>query len=93
MGENDMRIIADEIWRYILEKHLKPYLADSLCYYQATVTTAPANGSIGVQRAFDNAVTIPCAANASALQVGDTCTVLVFGDYSNQLAIGNPANL
>lgn len=93
MDEQQMQVFADAIWGYILEKHLKPYLSDSVCYYQATVTTAPSGGEIGVQRPFDNPITIPCSASASSLAVGDPCTVLVFGDYSNQMAIGNAANL
>lgn len=93
MDENQMRVFADAIWEYILEKHLKNYLSDSVCYYQATVTTAPSSGKIGIQRPFDSPITLPCAANASGLRVGDSCTVLVFGDYSNQLVIGNMANL
>lgn len=93
MEETQMKAIADALWDYFLEKYLKPYLADSVCYYMATVTTAPSGGSIGVQRAFDNAVTLPCSANAANLSVGDTCMVLVFGDFSNQLVIGNPADI
>lgn len=93
MDEKNMQVIADAIWEYILEKKLKPYLSDSVCFYVATVTTAPSGGIIGVTRAFDSEVKIPCAANASGLSVGDPCTVLVFGDYSNQLAIGNAKNL
>lgn len=93
MPEEQMKVIADCIWKYILEKYLKPYLSDSVCYYMATVKTAAADGVIEVQRPFDNAVTLPCAANAESLSVGDPCMVLVFGDYSNQLVIGNPANL
>ncbi|MBQ1575788.1 MAG: hypothetical protein IIZ83_02400 [Oscillospiraceae bacterium] len=93
MDEQYMKEMADAIWEYILEKHLKPYLSDSVCYYRASVTTAPAGGVIGVTRPYDNEVFIPCSAGASSLTVGASCTVLVFGDYSNQLAIGNAASL
>lgn len=93
MEEEQMRVLADQLWGYFLEKYLKPYLSDSVCYYMAKVKTAPNNGVIGVQRPFDSEVSLPCSANASGLAVGDSCMVLVFGDYSNQLAIGNPANL
>ena len=86
---NQMKILADSLWGYFKEKYLEPYLSDSVCYYVATVTTAPQNHSIGVQRPFDNEVFLPCASNAMGLQVGDPCTVLVFGDYSNQLVIGS----
>ena len=88
-----MKAFADAMWDYMLEKHVKPFLSDSVCYYVAQVTTAPNNGKIGVTRPYDNEAMIPCSSNASSLTVGSPCTVLVFGDYSNQLAIGNAANL
>ena len=88
MEENQMKILADALWGYFLEKYLKPYLSDSLCYYMATVTTAPAGGVIGVQRPFDNAITLPYAWSASTLNVGDNCLVIVFGDMSNAFVIG-----
>ena len=87
-----MKAFADALWDYFLPK-LKAYLSNNVEYYQATVKTAPSGGQIGIQRGFDNEITLPCAANASGLSVGDSCTVLVFGDFSNQLVIGNPANL
>lgn len=89
MGENEMKTLADALWGYFKEKYLIPYLSDSLCYYQATVTTAPSGGMIGIQRPFDNAISIPYAWSASTLQVGDQCTVIVFGDTSNAIAVGN----
>ncbi len=93
MEEEQIKIFADALWEYILEKKLKPYLSDSVCYYVATVVSPAADGEIQIQRAFDNPVTLPCANNATGLVAGDPCTVLVFGDFSNQLVIGNPANL
>lgn len=93
MPEEQIKVLADALWGYFLEKYLKPYLSDSVCYYMATVTTAPGGGVIGVTRPYDTEVILPCAANASELAVGAPCMVLVFGDYSNQLVIGNPANL
>lgn len=92
MEDEQMKAFADALWAYFLPK-IKDYLSDSVCYYQAEVTSAPANGSVGVTRPFDSEVTLPYAANAASLQVGEQCTVLVFGDFSNQLVIGNPANL
>ena len=89
MNEEQMKTVADSLWDYFLNKYLKRYLSDSVCYYVATVTTAPQNGVIGVTRAFDNEVFLPCAVNAMNLQVDDTCTVLVFGDFSNQMVVGS----
>lgn len=92
MDEQNMKAFADELWSYFFPK-IKEYLSDGVFYYQATVTTAPDNGVIGIQRPYDNPITIPCASNAASLSVGEACTVLVFGDFNNQIAIGNPANL
>jgi hypothetical protein len=88
MGENDMKELADALWGYFLEKHLKPYLSDSVCYFMATVTTAPANGVIGIQRPFDDAINLPYAWSAANLRQGQTCLVIVFGDISNAIVIG-----
>lgn len=89
MNENEMREFADALWAYFKDRHLIPYLSDSVCYYTATVTTAPSGGVIGVQRPYDVTVTIPYAWSAANLQTGDRCTVLVFGDSSNAIAIGD----
>ena len=89
MGENEMKTLADALWGYFREKYLIPYLSDSVCYFQATVTTAPSGGVIGVQRPFDNAISLPYAWSASTLSVGDQCTVLMFGDMSNAVVIGD----
>ena len=93
MDESQMKAFADAIWEYILEKHMINYLSDCVYFYQATVTTKASGGVIGIQRPFDSPITLPCAANATTLNVGDSCTVLVFGDYNNQLVIGNMAKL
>jgi hypothetical protein len=88
MEENQMKILADALWGYFSEKYLKPFLSDSVCYFVATVTTAPAGGVIGIQRPFDNAVSLPYAWSASTLSVGDTCLVLMLGDMTNAIVIG-----
>lgn len=90
MEEEQMKILADALWDYFLPK-IKDYLSDSLCYYRATVTTAPSGGEIGVQRAFDNAITLPYAWSAEGLSIGDTCLVIVFGEATNAIVIGDGA--
>lgn len=89
MGENEMRAMADALWNYFLERHLRSYLSDSVCYFLATVTAAPSGGEIEVQRPFDNPVIVRCAWSAETLQVGDSCVVLMLGDMSNAIAIGD----
>ena len=93
MEEEQIKVFADSLWDYLLEKKLKQYLSDSVCYYMASVVEPASDGFITVQRPFDNAVTLPCGANAENLAVGDACAVLVFGDFSNQIVIGNVAEL
>ena len=89
MGESQIREIADVLWEYILKKHLKSYLSDSVCYYRAEVTTAPANNMIGVTRPYDDEVFVPYAGSASSLTVGAQCVVLVFGDPSNAIVLAD----
>lgn len=93
MEEEQIKVFADSLWDYLLEKKLKQYLSDSVCYYMASVVEPASDGFITVQRPFDNPVTLPCGANAENLAVGDACAVLVFGDFSNQIVIGNVAEL
>lgn len=88
MEEQQIQILADAMWEYFHEKYLLPYLSDSVCYFMATVTTAPAGGVIGIARPFDNTITLPYAWSAETLQAGDTCMVLVFGDLTNAIVIG-----
>lgn len=84
-----MRALADALWAYFRVKYLKDLLAGNVSFYTATVTSAPTDGEIGVQRPYDAPVTLRYAWTASSLQVGDKCTVLVFGDPSNAFVIGN----
>lgn len=88
MGDNDMKTMADALWSYFADKYMIPYLSDSVCYFQATVTSAPNGTTIGVQRPFDNAITLPYAWSASTLAVGDNCLVMVFGDMTNAIVVG-----
>lgn len=89
MGNNQIREMADALWEYTLNKHLKSYLSDSVCYYRATVTTAPAGGSIGVTRPYEDEIFLPYAGSAEDLAVNDQCIVFVFGDTSNAIVIGD----
>lgn len=88
MGDNEMKTLADALWKYFFEKYLDPYLSDSVCYFMARVTTAPSGGVIEIQRPFDNPITLPYAWSAETLQVGDTCLVLMLGEMTNSIVIG-----
>ena len=89
MENDEMRALADALWAYFRVKYLKDLLAGNVSFYTATVTSAPTDGEIDVQRPYDAPVTLRYAWTASSLQVGDKCTVLVFGDPSNAFVIGN----
>ena len=91
MREEEIQQAADAIWEYIQKKYLRTYLADSVRYYRAVVTTAPNNGVIEIERPFDSPISLPYMANAASLTVGDQCTVLVFGDASNAIVMGDGA--
>ena len=89
MRDDEVQKVADSLWNYFLNKHLKEFLSDSVCYYRAKVTTAASNGVIGITRPFDDEVFLPYSFNADKLSVGDECVVLVFGDTSNATVIGD----
>lgn len=83
-----MQVLADSLWNYFFKKYVKDYLSDSVCYFMASVVTAPSGGTIEVQRPFDDPITLPYAWSAETLQVGDVCIVLVFGEMMNSVVIG-----
>ena len=89
MSDDDVRALADAIWDYILNKHLKDYLSSNIRYYRATVTTAAAGGVMGVTRPFDTEIFLPYSWGADELTVGSECTVFVFGDESNARVVGD----
>ena len=72
-----------------MERFVKPRLSSYISYYRATVTQAAAGGYITVKRPFDSEVSLRCTGGAEDLQVGDQCTVFVFGDSSNAVVVGN----
>ena len=88
MRDEDVLRMADALWDYILKKHLKEYLSDSVCFYRATVTTGAANGVMGITRPYDSEIFLPYSFGADKLTVGDQCVVLVFGDPSNATVFG-----
>lgn len=89
MGDNEMKTMADALWSYFADKYMIPYLSDSVCYFNAVVTSAPNGTTIGVQRPFDNEINLPYAWSAETLTVGAQCIVIVFGDMSNAIVIGD----
>lgn len=86
----EMKELADNIGRYVMEKFVKPRLRSSVSYFIGSVTVAPSGGVVGVQRPFDSATyVLPCVSSASGLSVGDNCTVFVLGSMSNAVVVGD----
>lgn len=90
MNENEqMRALADAIGEYALRKYVLPRLTRSVGFYRAAVTAPAENGKITVQQPFNAPQQVPYAGSAAALQAGDQCVVLVFGDPSNAIVLGD----
>lgn len=89
MNDDDVRALADAIWEYILNKHLKDYLSGNISFYRAVVTTAASGGVMGVTRPYDSEIFLPYSWGADSLAVGSECIVFVFGDESNARVVGD----
>lgn len=89
MDENEIQTLANEVGKYIMKNLVEPRLSKTVSFYRAFVTAAASNGKITVQKPFDTSVALPYVTSAAGLNVGDQCTVLVLGDYSNSIIIGD----
>ena len=89
-NQREMREFADNIGKYIVEKHVKPLLEKYVGFFKAEVKAAPSGGVISVQKPFDNTVfNLPYTADAAGLAVGDQCTVFVLGSMTNAVVVGD----
>ena len=87
-----MKAFADRVGRYILEKWVRPAIANHISFYKAEVVTPASGGRIVIQRPFDSATqSLPFASWAGNLQAGDSCIVAVFGSNTNSYVIGGGA--
>ena len=67
----------------------KPGGVLNLGYFIATVVSVSA-GTMQVQRPFDSTtLSLPYVSSASSLQAGDPCFVLVPGNLSNAIVLGD----
>lgn len=90
MGDNEkMSAFADAIGNYVWRRFIAPKLGRCLRFYRAVVTVPAAGGKITVQRPFDAPLALPFVGSAAGLQAGDQCVVLVLGDDSNSIVLGN----
>ena len=85
----NMKVLADRIGKYILDKWVAPRIASHISFYKAEVVTAASGGKIVVQKPFDTATqALPFASWAGNLQAGDNCIVGVFGSAVNSFVLG-----
>ena len=92
MGDmlGSMKTLADNIGKYVMEKIVSPKMAHCVSYYTAIVTAAASGGVIQIQRPYDTTTrSLPYAPTAANLQVGDMCTVMVFGNNANAFIISS----
>ncbi len=89
-NQSEMKNLADNLGKYIVEKYVKPMLGSYVSYFKAEVTAAPNGGTISVQKPFDATVfQLPYTAEAAGLTVGDQCTVIVLGSMTNAVVVGD----
>jgi len=80
-----MKEFADNLSRYV-EKRVSDKMSDTVRFFRAEVTTAPANGVVGVTKPYDSEVKIPYVSSlADGLNVGTSVMVLVLGEDKGNL--------
>lgn len=81
--------MANNMWDRFFKYKVLDMMSSTVKFYRAQVVSAPSDGKITIQEPFDHQHTIPCTASASSLRPGDQCVVLVFGNASNSIVIGD----
>lgn len=90
MNENAyMAEFAENLWNNYIRLKIKDELQQNVSYYKATVTSNPGDGTLNVQRPFDNVVKIRCTDDLKTVAEGTLVTVLVFGrgNATNHIAV------
>lgn len=86
----NIKILAQNLWDKFIKQRVKETQKNTVKYFRAKVTATAQNGKISVQKPFDTTVmTIPYVSSAGSLAVDDECIVLVLGDYSNCIVLGD----
>ncbi len=90
MSSNDqMKDLADGLWTYFRPK-VAEMLRSEVSFFRAQVTAAPSGGAIGVRKPLeDTTLSLPYVPSAASLGVGDQALVLVFGNQSNAIVLGD----
>lgn len=86
----EMKRLADNLGRYIMERFVKPKLERTVSFFAAKVVDGYYNGKIKVQKPFDETImTLPCFPSAYGLKTGDACIVAVLGSMANAWVVGD----
>ena len=80
---------ADNLWNKYMKLKLADELQDDVRFYKAQVVQNPGNGTLVVQKPYEDAVTISCTNDMKTVAVGKMVTVLVFGtgNAANHIAV------
>lgn len=92
MDENAFQRFVKKICEYCMKNYVIPYLKEHgvVMSYRAQVGSVDSeNGKMTVQKPFDEAVTLPYTASASALTEGKQCVVFMLGDSSNAVVVSD----
>lgn len=90
MSQNDeIKVLADQLFDY-MKPRIEDMLSNSVSFYRAEVMENLGNGTLSIQRPFDETiVTLPCVPSIANASVGTQVTVLVFGSSSNAKIVGD----
>lgn len=90
-NENEsIKTLASNLWNNFIKDRVKNMHKDNVRYFRATVVTGASGGTMQVQKPFDSTVmTLPYVTSAGSLTAGSQCVVLVLGDYSNAIVLGD----
>jgi hypothetical protein len=80
----EMLNLARELWRNFLEKRVAETQKSVVRYYRAEVVAPAENGTITVQRPFEEkTLTLSYVSSMAAAKAGEQVVVLVFGNGKN----------
>ena len=84
-----MAEFAENLWNNYIKPKMREELRNAVTFYKATITANPGNGTLTVQRPYDNAVTISCSDDLKSAAVGSQVVVFVLGggNAANSVAI------
>lgn len=91
MADNiaQMAEFAENLWNNFIKPKMAAEFRDNVTYYKATVVSNPGDGTLNVNRPYDNTVNVMCSDALQSLSAGDQVLVLVFGkgNAANHIAV------